>query len=57
MNIFVCLIISSGIILAIWLIGTLIELLCDMLRIDTFEFLCLVSIVIILSLFIYTITN
>ena len=57
MNIFICFIISIGIILAIWLIGTLIERLSDMLNIDTFEFLCLIGIIITLTLFIYTITN
>lgn len=57
MNIFVCSIISIGIILTIWLIGTFIEMICDKLNIDTFEFLCLFFIVFTLTLMLYTLTN
>jgi hypothetical protein len=57
MNIFICSLISIGIILAIWLIGTCIEWLCDKLNIDTLEFLCLLAVIFTLTLFIYTITN
>jgi len=57
MNIFICSLISIGIILAIWLIGTCIEWLCDKLNIDTFEFLCLFGTIFTLTLVLYTLTN
>lgn len=57
MNIFICSIISIGIILALWLFGTIIELISDKLNIDTFEFLCLFFIILTLTLMLYTLTN
>jgi uncharacterized membrane protein len=57
MNIFVCSIISIGIILALWLIGNLIEWICDKLHIDTFEFVSLIIIISVLTLWLYTLTN
>lgn len=57
MNIFVCLIISIGIIITLWLMGNLIEWICDILNIDTFEFVALAIIVSVLTLWIYTLTN
>lgn len=57
MNIFICLIISIGIILWLWLMGTIIELICDKLNIDTFEFLCLLVVIFALTMGLYTLTN
>ena len=57
MNIFVCLLIVIGIIIAIWLIGSLIEWICDKLGIDVFAFLGLISIICVLTLFLYILTN
>lgn len=57
MNIFICLIISIGIILWLWLMGTIIEMICDKLNIDTFEFVCLLGVIFTLTIWIYTLTN
>jgi hypothetical protein len=57
MNMFVCSIISVGIILVLWLIGNLIEWICDKLHIDTFEFVSLIIIIHVLTLWLYTLTN